>query len=110
MNNQVNRARDDYGELGRSLPFSADINIGLGIAVKTYLDDHIKLLDQSPEATKQSYAEKFLPNHVNIAEDFDVAFGFFDALHEGVKTLGSEISEKYRKDWDRASEYLAKRR
>jgi hypothetical protein len=70
----------------------------------------MKLLDQSPEATKQSYAEKFLPNHVSIAEDFDVAFSFFDALHEGVKTLGSEISEKDIKAWDSAKEYLAKRR
>jgi len=93
-----------------SLPFSDDINIGLGIAVKTYLDDHMKLLDQSPEAAKQSYAEKFLPNDVNIAEDFDVAFNFFDALYEGVKTLGSEIPEKDKKSWDSAKEYLAKRR
>jgi hypothetical protein len=67
-------------------------------------------LDQSPEAAKQSYAEKFLPNHVNIAEDFDVAFSFFDSLHEGIKTLGSEISEKDKKAWDSAKEYLAKRR
>jgi hypothetical protein len=70
-------------------------------------------LDQAPEAAKiakQTYAEKFLPNHVNIAEDFDVAFSFFDALHEGIKALGSEISEKDRNAWDSAREYLAKRR
>jgi hypothetical protein len=59
---------------------------------------------------KESYAEKFLPNHVNIAQDFDVAFKFFDALHEGVKTLGTEIPEKDSKAWDSAKEYLAKRR
>jgi hypothetical protein len=93
-----------------SLPFSRDINIGLGIAVKTYLDDHIKLPDQSPEAAKKSYADQFLPHHVNISEDFDVAFSFFDALHEGIKTLGSEVSEKDKMAWNSAKEYLAKRR
>jgi hypothetical protein len=67
-------------------------------------------LDQSPQAAKLSYHEKFLPNHVNIAEDFDVAFSFFDALHDGIKTLGSEISDKDKKAWDNAKEYLAKRR
>jgi hypothetical protein len=67
-------------------------------------------LDQSPEVAKQSYPALFLPNHVNISEDFDVAFAFFDALHEGIKKLGTEISEKDKKAWDSAKEYLAKRR
>ena len=70
----------------------------------------MKLSESTPEAMKKSYAEKFLPNHINIAEDFDVAFCFFDALHEGLKTLGSEISESDKKAWDNAKEYLAKRR
>ena len=70
----------------------------------------MKLLDQSPEEAKKSYAEKFLPNHINIAEDFDVAFSFFDALHDGIKTLGPEISGNERTAWDNAKEYLAKRR
>jgi hypothetical protein len=67
-------------------------------------------LDQSPQAAKLSYHEKFLPNHINVAEDFDVAFSFFDALHDGIKTLGSEISDKDKKAWDNAKDYLAKRR
>lgn len=67
-------------------------------------------LDQAPEDAKQSYAKKFLPNHVNVAEDFDVAFGFFDALYDGIKTLGTEISETDKKAWNNAKEYLAKRR
>ena len=94
------------------LPFAADINIGLGIAVKTYLDDYFKV-DTPPaerEAMKQGYAEKFLPNSVNIAEDLDVAFDVFNALHEGVKTLDDEISEADKQAWENAKEYLAKRR
>lgn len=90
----------------------ADINVGLGIAVKTYLDDWLKLdtpLDQRT-ALKTEYAEKYLPNNVNFAEDLDVAFDFFDALYEGVKTLGSEIPEDDMKAWEGAKAYLAKRR
>lgn len=70
-------------------------------------------VDQSPEerqTAKQGYATEFLPNHINIAEDFDVAFTFFDALQEGIKTLGSEISATDKKAWDSAKVYLEKRR
>ena len=91
---------------------NTDINVGLGIAVKTYLDDYLKL-DTTPEQRaelKVSYAAKFLPNSVNIAEDLDVAFDFFEALYEGVKTLGGEIPEADRKSWDETNAYLALRR
>jgi hypothetical protein len=94
------------------LPFGTDINIGLGIAVKTYLDDYFKI--ETPqadrEAVKGGYAEKFLPNSVNVSEDLDVAFDFFNGLHEGLKTLGDKIPAPDRKAWDDAKEYLAKRR
>lgn len=95
-----------------SLPLNTDINVGLGIAVKTYLDDYLKLDTTAEQRAdlKVSYATKFLPNSVNIAEDLDVAFDFFEALYEGVKTLGSEILEGDRKAWDDAKAYLALRR
>jgi hypothetical protein len=70
-------------------------------------------LDTTPEQRselKVSYAAKFLPNSVNISEDLDVAFDFFDALYEGVKTLGSDIPAGDRKAWDDANAYLALRR
>ena len=95
-----------------SLPLGTDINVGLGIAVKTYLDDYLKL-ETTPEQRfelKRSYASKFLPNSVNIAEDLDVAFDVFDALYEGVKILGSEVPEGDKKSWDDAKAYLALRR
>lgn len=96
-----------------SLPFATDINVGLGIAVKTYLDDYLKLDTSTEEraAAKLQYADKYLPNSVNIAEDLDVAFNFFDALYEGVKTLGDkEVSKEDLAAWAGAKEYLAKRK
>ena len=95
-----------------SLPLGADVNVGLGIAVKTYLDDWLKL-DTPPDqraASKSEYAEKYLPNNVNFEEDLDVAFDFFDALYEGIKTLGGDIPENDKKAWDSAKVYLSKRR
>jgi len=112
LNAQANRDRDDYGDLGRSLPFTTDVDVGLGIAVKTYLDDHCNPESsiEEREAIKNMYGETKLPYNVNFAEDLDVAFKFFDALHEGVKTLGDEIEERDRGVWDAAKAYLAKRR
>lgn len=95
-----------------SLPFSADIDIALGIAVKTYLDDYAKP-DVAPEKRsqeKQAYKSKNLPNSENFEEDLDVAFKFFDAVHVGVKTLGDEIGDADKAAWDGAKAYLAERR
>lgn len=107
---QINR--DILEKCNIVLPFATDINIGLGIAVKTYLDDYFKVdtPQAEREAIKQGYASKFLPNSVNIAEDLDVAFDFFNALHEGVKSLGDEIPKADKQAWDDAKEYLARRR
>ncbi len=95
-----------------SLPFSKDIDTSLGIAVKTYLDDFLKAewTAEEREANKAEYIKKYLPHSVNFAEDLDVAFKFFDAVYEGVKTLGDEINEADKKAWDNAHTYLAKRR
>jgi hypothetical protein len=68
------------------------------------------LSPEAREADKANYVEKLLPHSVNFAEDLDVAFKFFDAVCEGVKTLGSEISDADKKAWDNAKAYLAKRR
>jgi len=95
-----------------SLPFAKDIDTGLGIAVKTYLDDFLKLewSAQEREANKSQYVERYLPHSVNFREDLEVAFKFFDAVYEGVKLLGDEISDADKKAWDNAKAYLEKRR
>jgi hypothetical protein len=89
-----------------------DVDTSLGIAVKTYLDDFLKLewSAEEREANKANYVDSFLPYSVNFSEDLDSAFKFFDALCAGVKTLGSEMDETDKKSWENASAYLAKRR
>ncbi|KAL2075288.1 hypothetical protein VTL71DRAFT_231 [Oculimacula yallundae] len=112
LNGQGKRPRDDCDGLGRSLPFLKDIDTSLGIAVKTYLDDFFKAewTPEEREANKADYIKKYLPHSVNFVEDLDVAFKFFDAVYEGVSSLGKEISEADKKVWDNAHAYLAKRK
>jgi hypothetical protein len=51
-----------------------------------------------------------LPHSFNFEEDLDVAFKFFDAVYDGVKTFGDEISDTDKNAWDAAKVYLDKRR
>ncbi|TAQ84877.1 hypothetical protein B7494_g6798 [Chlorociboria aeruginascens] len=113
LNNQADRHGNAFEEISQSLPLGSDINIALGIAVKTYLDDFCKL-DSTPaarEIEKQQYAEKLLPHSVNFAQDLDQSFKFFDALWEGIKTLGeNEMSNADKKNWESAKAFLDRRR
>lgn len=60
---------------------------------------------------KNSYSSTYLPHAINFVEDLDVAFGFFDALHKGVKTLSdTEMKDAEKKTWDDAKAYLDSRR
>jgi len=84
----------------------------MGIGIKTYLDDHVKLeaSREQRETDKTKFKNDYLPYSVNFNEDLDVAFDFFEAVYAGVKVLGNEISEADRKVWEDAKVYLAKRR
>jgi hypothetical protein len=98
-------------ELGGKLPLGTDINVSMGIAVKTYLDDFVnmELSKEARDAAKPDYGPTYLPKSINIIEDLDVAFDFFAALSKGVQTL-EEIPETDLKKWEAADKYLAERR
>lgn len=93
-----------------SLPCDKDVDIGLGIAVKTYLDSHSSSTYSSAEkdAQKQAYAKTLIPHHVNFGGDLDLAFKFFDAIYAAVKILGDDVPDQA--VWKEASDYLAQRR
>ena len=98
--------------IGGSLPLGKDIDIGLGIAVKTYLDDVAQPGSSSDEKylAKANYVKEKLPHSVDFSGDLDTTFNFFDALYVGVCTLGSEIPEADLEVWKGAHKYLADRR
>jgi hypothetical protein len=89
-----------------------DVDISLGIAVKTYLDDFLKLewSAKDREANKSQYVDRYLPHSVNFKEDLDVAFNFFNAVYEGVMTLGDELKEEDKAAWKSAKVYLDERK
>jgi hypothetical protein len=95
-----------------SLPFGKDVDIGLGIAVKTYLDDYARAgtTKEEKKTAKESYVTQQLPKSVDFAGDLEIAFNFFDAIHRGVKTLGSEIPANDLAIWEGAGKYLAEKR
>jgi Temperature dependent protein affecting M2 dsRNA replication len=94
------------------LPFLYDPDVALGIAVKTYLDD------VSPNDTPQERAARrvtfpvtYVPFALAFAEDIDIAYNFFDAIHAGVKALDTkDISAGDRATWAKAAKYLELRR
>ncbi|CCU75030.1 XPG N-terminal domain-containing protein [Blumeria hordei DH14] len=113
LSNQISRFENhNYGDLGRSLPFTESINTIFGIAVTTYLDDYFKSewTPDQREQNKQSFAEKFIPNSMMFSEDLAASFEFFDAVYAGVITLADEISAADKEAWDRANKYLKERR
>jgi hypothetical protein len=95
-----------------SLPFGKDVGIGLGIAVKTYLDYYAQPGSSSDEkhTAKANYVREKLPLSVDFSGDLETAFNFFNALYAGVSTLGGEISEGDLDIWKGAQKYLAERR
>jgi len=116
LRNEVDRSAKDLTStcrsLGTRLPLGTDINVSMGIAVKTYLDDFIKAdhTKEERQAAKAQYGPTYLPKSINIVQDLDVAFDFFVALYKGIQTLGSEIPEADMKVWEAANIYLAARR
>lgn len=92
------------------MPFADDNDIALGIAVKTFLDDHVDPSQATDERRKKrsAYAKDFLPHSVNFPEDLDTAFHFFDALCSGVQILGNKTSGAA--VWKSAKDYLDARR
>ncbi|KAI9820963.1 MAG: hypothetical protein M1832_003435 [Thelocarpon impressellum] len=112
LNGDADRNRDDWTDLGLGLPFIDDNDCGLGIAVKSYLDE----LAAQPDAVstlakaqaKAKGAEEWFPHSVDIAGDLDVAFRLWDAVHKGVKAAGAEFKDQ--KTWADVDGWLGERR
>ncbi|KFY66921.1 hypothetical protein V496_01859 [Pseudogymnoascus sp. VKM F-4515 (FW-2607)] len=101
--------RTDWEKIGASLLFGEDISIAFGITVKTYLDEqHQGHSSAELKAREKSRYEKWPIAHAeDILGDLDLAFKFFDALHAGIKTLGSKVEDQ--DVWESAAKYLAER-
>ncbi|KAL2361646.1 hypothetical protein RJZ56_005463 [Blastomyces dermatitidis] len=111
LNGEADRDRDDWTDLGLSLPFIDDNNCGLGIAVRTYLDD---LPQQSEPISPRVRAEvkakgkEWFQHSDSFSGNLDMAFTLWDAVYRASQNAGKEFKDA--KLWDETNKWLTERR
>lgn len=112
LNGDAGRDRDDWADLGLSLPFIDDNDCGLGIAVKSYLDDLVSHGDPTSASAKEMAKAKgpgeWFVHSVDVNADIDTAFRLWDALIQGIKAAGKDI--RGRENWLEVDRWLSQRR
>ncbi|KAJ6261863.1 hypothetical protein Dda_2662 [Drechslerella dactyloides] len=97
MNGDADRnGRNDWYDMGRAVPFSEDINAGLGIAVKTYLDELTNTDDPTSYETRLRIQEEGLipqmfAQSVDVLADVGKAFRLWDAVMAGVTSAPDNL-------------------
>ncbi|KAJ5433062.1 uncharacterized protein N7458_012218 [Penicillium daleae] len=111
LSGEVSRDRKDWVELAVKLPFIDDNDCGLGIAVRTYLDDlPLQANPTSPEARQEvkSKGKEWFQHSESFTGNLDLAFKLWDAVYKGTQNASKEFKEA--KLWDDANKWLAERR
>ncbi|KAF7720277.1 XPG/Rad2 endonuclease family protein [Penicillium ucsense] len=111
LSGDADRDRKDWVELGVKLPFIDDNDCGLGIAVRTYLDDlPLQANPTSPEARQdvKSKGKEWFQHSESFTGNLDLAFRLWDAVYQGTQNAGKEFKEA--RLWDNANKWLADRR
>ncbi|EEP80199.1 conserved hypothetical protein [Uncinocarpus reesii 1704] len=112
LSGEAERDRNDWSSLSLSLPFIDDNDCGLGIAVRTYLDD----LPQQNEPTSQTVRaevkakgkEWFQHSH-SFEGNLGVAFQLWDAVCKAARnTPSKEVPGA--KIWEDTNKWLEERR
>ncbi|PWY97699.1 hypothetical protein BCV70DRAFT_202642 [Testicularia cyperi] len=121
LRGDARRARDDFLDIALSLPFQTDVNTGLGVVVKCYLDalyafneGPVTADDVGREAVveaKRSVVGMVADTFVNVKDvraELARGFRFWDALMVAIKTLQTEnsISEEVAKQFEQADKWL----
>ncbi|CAK47273.1 hypothetical protein CBS115989_334 [Aspergillus niger] len=111
LSGDADRDRNDWGEMSIKLPFIDDNDCGLGIAVRTYLDDlPLQANPTSPEARAEvkSKGKEWFQHSDSFTGNLDMAFKLWDAVYRGTQSAGKELKEG--KQWEDANRWLAERR
>jgi hypothetical protein len=93
------------------LPFLDDNDCGLGIAVRTYLDDlPLQTNPTSPEARAEvkSKGKEWFQHSESFTGNLDLAFKLWDAVYKGTQNAGKEVKDV--KLWNDANAWLSERR
>ncbi|KAJ5690222.1 hypothetical protein N7462_004614 [Penicillium macrosclerotiorum] len=111
LSGEADRDRKDWTEMGIKLPFIDDNDCGLGIAVRTYLDDlPLQANPTSPEARAEvkSKGKEWFQHSESFTGNLDLAFKLWDAVYKGTQNASKEFKET--KLWDDANKWLSERR
>ncbi|OQE27803.1 hypothetical protein PENSTE_c004G02699 [Penicillium steckii] len=111
LSGDADRDRDDWTQLGIKLPFIDDNDCGLGIAVRTYLDDlPLQANPTSPEARAEvkSKGKDWFQHSESFTNNLDLAFKLWDAVYKGTQNAGKEVKDA--KLWSDANKWLSERR
>ncbi|KAF2111425.1 temperature dependent protein affecting M2 dsRNA replication [Lophiotrema nucula] len=109
------RDLDNIPEIAVQLPFLLPNNCALNIAVKSYLDEITQqndpTSDESKQAVKEMLSTRYFPQSLDLPGDLLTAFKLWDAVYMGVSQAPNHlISEKEKKQWNEANEWLTPRR
>ncbi|KAJ5107072.1 XPG N-terminal [Penicillium angulare] len=111
LSGDADRERKDWTEMSIKLPFIDDNDCGLGIAVRTYLDDLPLQADPtSPDARAEvkSKGKEWFQHSESFTGNLDHAFKLWDAVYKGTQTAGNDLKDT--KLWEDANKWLAERR
>ncbi|KAL1966789.1 hypothetical protein VTN77DRAFT_3754 [Rasamsonia byssochlamydoides] len=111
LSGEADRDVNSLTEMSVKLPFINDNDCGLGIAVRTYLDD---LLHQNNPTSAEARAEvkskgkEWFQHSESFTANLDAAFHLWDAIYKGTQSAGKEFKDA--KLWEEANKWLADRR
>ncbi|EAW17575.1 MKT1 family protein [Aspergillus fischeri NRRL 181] len=111
LSGDASRDRNDWTEMSIKLPFIDDNDCGLGIAVRTYLDDLPLQADStSPEARLdvKSKGKDWFQHSDSFTSNLEKAFKLWDSVYKGTQNASKEFKEVQL--WKEANEWLSGRR
>ncbi|PGH19435.1 hypothetical protein AJ80_03936 [Polytolypa hystricis UAMH7299] len=111
LSGEADRDRSDWTELSLSLPFIDDNDCGLGIAVRTYLDDLPQQAEPTSEQVRAETKAKgtdWFQHADSFNGNLDMAFHLWDAVYQASQNGPREFRDA--KFWDEANKWLQERR
>ncbi|GAB1214480.1 hypothetical protein ATERTT37_003643 [Aspergillus terreus] len=111
LSGDADRERSDWNDLSIRLPFIDDNDCGLGIAVRTYLDDlplQADPLSAEARAEVKSKGKEWFQHSDSFTGNLDMAFKLWDAVYKGTQHAGKEFKDS--KTFEAANAWLADRR
>lgn len=122
LRGDARRNRDDYLDIGLSLPFQSDANTGLGVVIKCYAEAFIAFCGAAPTAETRDtpdivssreevlvMLEETFGNVRSVRGELQRAFRFWDRLMVAVRQLAEKdsVSKEVVGDFEQAEVWLA---